>query len=91
MKGWETFIPNSCRLFQEQKVAFELKYGEDPGPEWHAGQTAFLEKHVMPFALQLRETGVFRDDVGKMIVKITEQNKNRWALEGSSIECGANQ
>lgn len=85
MQPFDVYREWNERLFREMSVAYREGRSEtDPSDGWYRGEMFFYDKHIIPLAQRLQESGMFGAAADAMLNNALN-NRNTWCERGQQI------
>jgi hypothetical protein len=82
MQPFEVYQQWNGRLYREIYSAYlEGRGTKDPSDGWYKGELGFYDKHIIPLAKRVKESGVFGPS-GDALVKNAQHNRDEWERRG---------
>lgn len=85
MQSFEVYCEWNERLYRETYAAYrEGRSEKDPSDGWVTGELIFFDKHIIPLAKRLQESGTF-GATADAIVHNAQNNRKEWERRGKRI------
>lgn len=85
MQPFDVYEKWNRRLYHEMHSAYvEGRAAKDPSSNWYMGELIFYDKHIIPLAKRLKESGAF-GPAGDTLLKHAKRNRNEWESRGRDI------
>ncbi len=85
MQPFEVYCAWNERLFREMYTAFrEGRSDKDPSKTWCLGEMFFFDKHIIPLARRLHESGLF-GPIADILLENAKCNRDLWQHHGQQI------
>lgn len=85
MQSFDVYCEWNERLFREMYAAYrDGRSAKDPSEGWYLGEMIFYDKHIIPLARRLKESGMF-GSTAYVLLQNAQDNRSQWHDKGQKI------
>jgi hypothetical protein len=85
MQSFDVFCEWNERLFREMYAAYrDGRSAKDPSEFWYLGEMIFYDKHIIPLARRLKDSGMF-GPVAFVLLQNAQDNRRQWHERGQQL------
>ena len=85
MQSFDVFTEWNERLFREMFAAYQDgRACNDPSESWYLAEMMFFDKHIIPLAKRLADSGMF-GPTAFMLLQNAQDNRREWEIRGQQI------
>eukprot|EP00339_Tiarina_fusa_P001285 CAMPEP_0117066846 /NCGR_PEP_ID=MMETSP0472-20121206/46772_1 /TAXON_ID=693140 ORGANISM="Tiarina fusus, Strain LIS" /NCGR_SAMPLE_ID=MMETSP0472 /ASSEMBLY_ACC=CAM_ASM_000603 /LENGTH=524 /DNA_ID=CAMNT_0004788115 /DNA_START=158 /DNA_END=1734 /DNA_ORIENTATION=- len=86
MQPFDVYLQWNERLYREMYNAYRKgrsQYNPSDG-KWYQGELMFYDKHIIPLASRLKDSGMF-GQVGDTLLENAQENRTDWEIQGLEL------